>query len=100
VTFLEVDGLLLALFPVMQPLSLFNDHVVTSCNGSPLGRLVRQSRFMLKGDVRKPFSSMRSTKKLIAKRPCTHRLPEFTSDFIQRQRLVDIIESTSLETKI
>lgn len=46
------------------------------------------------------FPSMRSTKKLIAKRPFTHCLPEFTSDFNQRQRLVDAIESTSLKTKI
>ena len=34
------------------------------------------------------------------KRPFTHCLPEFTSDFNQRQRLVDAIESTSLKTKI
>jgi hypothetical protein len=44
--------------------------------------------------------SSRSTKKLIAKRPGTHRLPQFTSNSIQRHWLVDIIESASLETKI
>ena len=45
---------------------------------------------------------MLKTKELIAKRSCTHGFREFTSDFVrvQQQRLVNIIESTSFETKI
>ena len=48
------------------------------------------------------LSSVRGTKELIAEGPCTHRLTEFTSDLIliQQNEPVDIIESTSLETKI
>src|SRR5215472_3909828 len=43
---------------------------------------------------------MRSAEELITKRPCAHGLPEFDSDFVQGHGLVDIVESTSLQSKI
>ena len=64
-----------------------------------LARKVKQVGTTIDWDDR-PLSSVRGTKELVAEGPCTHRLPEFTSNLIQQNGPVDIIESTSLETKI
>jgi hypothetical protein len=78
--------------------------LVTPCDGSPQEDSQNNRNSCKRGCTGQEYDrhlfSTCSTKELIAKRPCTHRLPEFTSDFIQRKRLVDIIESTSLKTKI
>ena len=49
---------------------------------------------------KRPVLSMWSAKELITKRPGAHGLLEFGSDFVQRHRFVDIVESTPFQTKI